>query len=582
MPKVKHGRRHNHYRVKNCERSSTKKVLQDITNVGVQAELPTETAYIPMAQSDRDFFDEVQSSKVLVLENWHVFRSPECIEFSLLQNLPPKPSVVKFTLTLYKNLHWVVRLYGRLLTCQSFLAKFPVTISSFEELETTCNSLSTLNVCLGNNDESFVKLLDQRGGVIMSSTAKSVVAFLDINSHSKTVRHIKCSLICADGELRCSSCLQYRPTLRAMRSRSGKTVQSAISNTDSSSHTNYRYLGSEELKKRMTNVQNEKRAAERKLKKLKGKLLSVIEEEGVELHEDDCDDLTEIFEQADKDTTKLTREHFQRIFWEQQRDYNKLKNKRRIRWHPLMIRFALNLKYLSTSAYRALGNFIALPSQRTLCDYTHVMKVNSGVCYPMIDRLKEDMDFKASTTAQKMIGIMLDEMKVKSGLVFNKQSGKLVGFINLGTLNSDLEAMETFLNNDTSMTSQPPELAGSMLVLMTRRILKPSSTFPVAQYPTSSLSGEKLYPIVWDTIEIMELNEFQVFYVTCDGLSANRKLFRISQDVDDTLSFPYKTKNPYSPERYLYFFCDAPHLLKTARNCFSNSFAHSHSRMLKV
>ena len=161
-------------------------------------------------------------------------------------------------------------------------------------------------------------------------------------------------------------------------------------------------------------------------------------------------------------------------------------------------------------------------------------------------------------------------------------STKKVGFVNLGSLNSDLEAMEKSLNNETGITAQPPELAESMLVLMARRVLKPSCTFPIVQYPTSSLSGEKLYPIVWDTIETMELSKFQVFYVTCDGLSANRKFFRISQDVGDTISFPHKTTNPYSPNRHLYFFCDTPHLLKTERNCFSNSFAHSHSRMLMV
>lgn len=186
---------------------------------------------------------------------------------------------------------------------------------------------------------------------------------------------------------------------------------------------------------------------------------------------------------------------------------------------------------MSTSAYRALSNFIALPSERTFCDYTHVRKATSGVSYSVTDRMKEDMDFESGTTdAEKMIGILLDEMKVKSGLVFNKPSGRLVGFANLTSLNSDLEAMERSLNHETSH-DQPAELAGNMLVLMARQILKPSSTFPVAQYPTASLSGEKLYPILWDVIEAMELSKFKVLYVTCDGLLANRKLFQISHDV---------------------------------------------------
>lgn len=100
----------------------------------------------------------------------------------------------------------------------------------------------------------------------------------------------------------------------------------------------------------------------------------------------------------------------------------------------------------------------------------------------------------------------------------------------------------------------------------------------MAQELTESLQRASFEPILLST----EWYLFQVYYVTCDGLSANRKFFKVSQNVGDPLSFPYKTVNPFSPDRELFFFCDAPHLLKTVRNCFSNSFAHSHSRMLKV
>ncbi len=53
-----------------------------------------------------------------------------------------------------------------------------------------------------------------------------------------------------------------------------------------------------------------------------------------------------------------------------------------------MIRFALNLKYMSCGAYHAVGNFLALPSRRTLSDYTNVMTVESGINIELIDRLK--------------------------------------------------------------------------------------------------------------------------------------------------------------------------------------------------
>ncbi len=121
-----------------------------------------------------------------------------------------------------------------------------------------------------------------------------------------------------------------------------------------------------------------------------------------------------------------------------------------------------------------------------------------------------------------------------------------------------------------------------MLVFMVRAIFKPSFTFPVAQYPTSTLSAEELYPLVWGVVESLELNELEVTSLTCDGLSANRKFFRISKDAAKSLKIPFKTTNPYDQDRFVYFYCDVPHLLKTSRNCFSNSFTHSNRRKLTV
>ena len=69
----------------------------------------------------------------------------------------------------------------------------------------------------------------------------------------------------------------------------------------------------------------------------------------------------------------------QRIFWEQQNKYNSVEH-RQMKWHPYMIRFALNLKYASTTAYRAVqqSGVIALPSERTLRDYTHWVAIKDG------------------------------------------------------------------------------------------------------------------------------------------------------------------------------------------------------------
>ena len=125
----------------------------------------------------------------------------------------------------------------------------------------------------------------------------------------------------------------------------------------------------------------------------------------------------------------------QRLFWDQQMVYNSLKDKRQMKWHLLVIRFALNLKYLSTSSYKAMrqSGILHLPSERTLNDYTHWTTPHSGVNVDIIEefvRMMEDVP-----CGQNQCTVSMDEMSIKSGLVFNKHSGSMVGFVNLGGVN---------------------------------------------------------------------------------------------------------------------------------------------------
>ena len=401
MPKSKRGRRHHHYRVKNYERKcQNQKPMQDVANT---------ITVRPDNETTSSFFQQLTASSDLSerLPAWHIYKHTNFMEFSLLDVRPPHPSVVKISLTLTSNLHWSVKVYGKLCSISTIYNNCPVTIRSFENLYQLCKFLNEANVCHGNNDDTFIELLKSREGTIRN-VCGSVVAYLDASNN--TVRHQNCTLLC-DG-LKCQNCHQYRASLRALVSKSNK--QNTRSKTDSSSHANYRYLQPHELTARLKNVQKAKRNAERNVARLKEKLNNVIEKEGIDLVEEDVHELEEAFAHSDKEVSKLNREHFHRIFWDQQRAYNKLSNKRRMRWHPLMVRFALNLKYLSSTAYRSLQQFIALPSQRTLCDYTHVMKVNSGVSIEMINRLKQSIQFKDGTPSAKKFGILLDEMKMIS------------------------------------------------------------------------------------------------------------------------------------------------------------------------
>ena len=174
---------------------------------------------------------------------------------------------------------------------------------------------------------------------------------------------------------------------------------------------------------------------------------------------------------------------------------------------------------------------------------------------------------------------MWDEMKIKEGLVFNKHSCQLIGFVDCGDINHIFDELEhkSLSSNKQQMNKQ--KMATHMLVFMVRGIFSYLS-FPYAQFPTNGVSSGELCSLVWEAVYNLEISGFKVVAFTCDGASCNRKFFR----MHGFESGSYKTKNPYSddPSRKVYFFSDVPHLIKTVRNCFANSFGHSHVRALWV
>lgn len=70
-----------------------------------------------------------------------------------------------------------------------------------------------------------------------------------------------------------------------------------------------------------------------------------------------------------------------------------------------------------------------------------------------------------------------------------------------------------------------------------------------------------------------ELSSVQVVSLSCDGASTNRGFFKMHKKTDNIKhGVVYRTRNIYAPDgRYIYFFSDVPHLMKTSRNCWLGS-----------
>lgn len=171
---------------------------------------------------------------------------------------------------------------------------------------------------------------------------------------------------------------------------------------------------------------------------------------------------------------------------------------------------------------------------------------------------------------QKHVCLVFDEVRIKEDLVYDKHSCQIIGFVNLGNVGNQLLELERFEKGKPSQC-----VATNMLVFMVRGLFS-KLEFAYAQFPCSSLSADLIFPLVWDCVKRLESCGFKVLALTADGASCNRKFFKMHQSI-------HKTLNPFSSNnRCIFFFSDVPHLVKTVRNCWANSFGHSMTRKLEV
>ena len=279
-----------------------------------------------------------------------------------------------------------------------------------------------------------------------------------------------------------------------------------------------------------------------------------VSKQYVEVDEDVHDDLLTIMNEnavgIHKDNS------FSQLFWKQQIDALLCSNSKQMRWHPLVIRWYLSIKLRSPSIYEYKSGLLRLPSQRTLRDYTHAIKPSSGFSDEVDEMLMKEARINELEEWQKHVVLIFDEKHIKEDLVFDKTTGELKGFIRLGTINDHLLNLENALNDDASHLPQP---ANSLLTFMVREVFV-DLHFPYAQFPCKNLSGDLLYPLVWEAVRHLESCGFKVLATICDGTSS--KLHFIHMHGDHKSSLVYKTIKPYSNDvnRHLYFIIDFPHI----------------------
>ena len=218
--------------------------------------------------------------------------------------------------------------------------------------------------------------------------------------------------------------------------------------------------------------------------------------------------------------------------------------------------------------------FINLPiSERTLYNYRHCLPSKTGFVPEVVQRFIEECRAKGmyDDKWKKCVGILQDKIKIKDDLVYCPKIGQPIGFIDLDDTSNQILQFERGLEKTEN------KLASSMLVLMVRGTTT-NYEFPFAAFATNGLHTNQLQTILMRAVELLEVDcGLKCMYIACDGAGQNRRFFETNryENINDNEPCNFMP-NPFAEdERPLFFKSDVPHLLKTARNCFSNSGSHT-------
>ena len=88
------------------------------------------------------------------------------------------------------------------------------------------------------------------------------------------------------------------------------------------------------------------------------------------------------------------------------------------------------------------------------------------------------------------MSLIFDEIKIKSGLVFRRSTGKLVGFTEMGELNEELRVLQD--NLDVSKSSDERDFAKYVNVFMVRGIFS-NLCYPFGYHASTGFNADQLF-----------------------------------------------------------------------------------------
>ena len=105
-----------------------------------------------------------------------------------------------------------------------------------------------------------------------------------------------------------------------------------------------------------------------------------------------------------------------------------------------------------------------------MLDYSIYTTPQTGFNPDTIQKLYEEAEFDKMKEHDKNVSLLFDEMKIQSELVYSKSTGKLIGFVEIGDINSEMELLEQQCLEKEKDASSERELATHALAFMVQAI----------------------------------------------------------------------------------------------------------------
>lgn len=222
-------------------------------------------------------------------------------------------------------------------------------------------------------------------------------------------------------------------------------------------------------------------------------------------------------------------------------------------WSETTIRQCTILRHLSAKCYKHLRteNLLSFPCRNTLKKYLGSSSGEVGFSELVKRRLSAELEC-LTTPQSKLCSLVVDEMRIRQKLEYQKQQDAFLGDIDLS---ADL--------NHLLPASEKGQLANSLLCFLLCG-LHASFKILVGYFFTKGCSGELLAKTVQHVIRMTEEVGFKIVRLVTDN-------HKVNVAAMETMSLGHvqtRIRHPAEPSRYLFLAFDQSHIIKNIRSQF--------------